>query len=261
MAAREEREIRRVRDGREDSVRDEIAVEAPLTIRLLVAGKATVAAITMRTPGADADLALGFLYAEGVIRGPQDLAADRLVEAPGAVTVALAPGVTPEPAALDRHFWTSSACGACGKRDLSNLTDCGRSRVRPAPPVPADVLLALPGRMREAQGGFGATGGLHAAALFSLAGDLLDLAEDVGRHNALDKLVGRALREGRLPLADRIVLVSGRASFELVQKAAAAGAPALAAISAPSTMAVETAVRGGLTLIAFLRPGGYNVYA
>lgn len=246
----------------EDSALEAVATEAPLEIRIDCGGGARDAAVTMRTPGEDGELALGFLWAEGVIRGPEDLDPAAPVAGDGAsVLVRLRSRVAPDLVSLERHFFTSSACGACGKKSIRNLLETGRPPPAPGPAVGAGVLHALPARMRSAQDGFEATGGLHAAALFDATGRLLLLREDVGRHNALDKVVGRCLLDGALPLSDRIVVVSGRASFELVQKAAAAGAPVLAAVSAPTTLAVETAERSGVTLVAFLRDGRFTVYA
>jgi FdhD protein len=177
------------------------------------------------------------------------------------VRVELAPHVPFDVANVARHVTTTSACGVCGKTTLDGLE--AACRVRPAagaPVIPANVIHSLPGRLRDAQPAFERTGGIHAAALFAPDGTLLSVREDVGRHNAVDKLVGAELLAGRVPLSDRVLLVSGRASFELAQKTAAAGVPVLAAVGAPSTLAVETAKRFGLTLLGFVRDGRFNVY-
>lgn len=256
------------------SGRDVVAVEEPLEIRLAVGAldpAPTSVAVTMRTPGADVELALGFLFAEGILAGADDVlhAGHCLDPDPGegqrgnVVTVTLREGRRVDLAPLARHFTVSSACGVCGKAGLDQLAARGVGPVGDgAPPLrlAAEVLYALPDRLRAAQAAFDATGGLHAAALFDAAGARLALREDVGRHNALDKLVGWALQAGRLPLAGHIVLVSGRASYELVQKCAVAGVTVLAAVGAPSSLAIETAAAFGLTLAGFVRGRRANVY-
>jgi FdhD protein len=235
---------------------DLLAVEEPLEIR--VAGAPL--AVTMRTPGDDIDLAAGFLAGEGVVAGPADIATITLCDA-NVAEVMLADGVEPPSDMLRRNFLTTSACGVCGKDSIDAI------RVRAAYDVSADAvrvepatLASLPGRLRQAQRVFARTGGLHAAGLFRADGTLLALREDVGRHNAVDKVVGWALRAGRLPLAGCVLLVSGRASFELTQKALLAGIPVLAAVSAPSSLAVELAEESGMTLIGFLRGDSMNAY-
>jgi FdhD protein len=247
---------------------DLLASEEPLGIR--VNGDAVT--LTMRTPGDDIDLAAGFLVGEGVVRAAADIKTIKICagdscghgEHDGAGNVAdvmLSLGVTVTPA-LRRNFLTTSACGVCGKtsiEDLAVLPDFDLSRdqvqVRPA------VLAQLPDRLRAAQRVFASTGGLHAAGVFSAEGELLVAREDVGRHNAVDKVIGWAVRAGRLPLSGCVLLVSGRASFELVQKAVLAGLPVLAAVSAPSSLAADLAERAGLTLVGFLRGGSMNVYS
>ena len=252
-------------DG-ERSRSDWLATEEPLEIRLAAGGRAQRAAVTMRTPGADFALAAGFLYGEGIVRSRRDIRAIRYcVDVPdeqqhNVVTVDLDAPVLPDLDALERHFTMTSACGVCGKATLDGLEQRGLQAVASDLCVSPDVLATLPGRLRDAQQVFDRTGGLHAAALFDRDGTPVAVREDVGRHNALDKLIGWALLDGRLPLADGIVLVSGRASFELVQKAVAAGVPCLAAISAPSSLAVDVARRFGLTLVGFLRGERFNVY-
>lgn len=251
---------------------DAVALEEPLELRLAAGDERRTLAVTMRTPGDDGALAAGFLHGEGLIRDRALIAGVRtLVEEDpesGArsdvVEVELAARRLPNLRSLERHFFTGSACGVCGRVALDEhlVGDC--RPVSPGPRVAADVLDALPGTLRAAQEGFAATGGLHAAALFDPDGRLLAAAEDVGRHNALDKLIGRELLEGRLepdrPLEGSAVLVSGRASFELVQKSLAAGVPILCAVSAPTSLAVEVAGRFGMTLVGFLREGRFNVY-
>jgi FdhD protein len=245
---------------------DRLAGEEPMAIRACGPGQDPIdVAVTMRTPGHEAELAAGFLRTEGLIDGreaiasievadpgthaqPDDEVIVRLVRPLDATTIAA------------RNFVATASCGICGKASLDQVeVRCGPI---PAGPVVApETLLALPARLREGQAVFGATGGLHAAGLFDAEGRLVAVREDVGRHNALDKLVGSRLLAGELPLHDRILLVSGRASFELVQKAAVAGIPVLAAVSAPTDLAVQAAERLGVTLVGFLRGEGFNVYA
>jgi FdhD protein len=231
------------------SERDRVAVEEPLEIRI---GGSPVA-VTMRTPGHDEELALGFCLSEGLrpsaARLPDDLAANAVeVDAPGF-----------DPARLQRSFYTSSSCGVCGKGALEAVA-VEAPRVESQLRVPLALVAALPDRLREAQAAFAVTGGLHATGLFSSAGELLAAREDVGRHNAMDKVVGWAFREGLLPLAEQLLCVSGRLSFELVQKAAVAGCPILVAVGAPSSLAVELAADRGVTLCGFVRGGAANVY-
>jgi FdhD protein len=228
---------------------DRVAVEEPLEIRI---GGDPVA-VTMRTPGHDEELALGFCLSEGLQPSraslPADLAANTVdVEA-----------ASFDPARLERHFYTSSSCGVCGKGALEAVA-VEAPRVESGLRVPFDLLVSLPIRLREAQPAFAATGGLHATGLFSAEGELLCLREDVGRHNAMDKVIGWAFVEGRLPLDAAILCVSGRLSFELVQKAAVAGCPILVAVGAPSSLAVELGRDRGLTLCGFARGRRLNVY-
>jgi FdhD protein len=235
---------------RDDGVADRVAVEEPLEIR--VRGRAL--AVTMRTPGHDEELAAGFLHGEGLLVGPiagigptPDLAANTVdVDAP----------LRPE--APERRFYTTSSCGVCGKGALEEVAVYA-DRLGPGPAIDRALLAALPDRLR--QPGFDVTGGLHATGLFDLAGTLLCVREDVGRHNAMDKVIGRALLDGALPLHDRLLCVSGRLSFELVQKAAVAGCPILVGVGAPSSLAVELAIDRSMTLAGFARDGRVNVYA
>ncbi|MDA3642742.1 formate dehydrogenase accessory sulfurtransferase FdhD [Saccharopolyspora indica] len=259
------RRVLRIRDGVPSHRPDTLAVEEPVEIR--VGGRPLT--ITMRTPGHDFDLAAGFLVGEGVIRSAEDVAGIRYCAGATAdggntynvVDVALAPGVALPEASLERNFYTTSSCGLCGKASL----DAVRTKTtwplgEDSPRIGLETLTALPDRLRAAQRVFDSTGGLHAAGLFTADGDLTCVREDVGRHNAVDKVIGDALRSGRLPLRDSVLMVSGRASFELVQKAAMAGIPVLAAVSAPSSLAVDLAADTGMTLIGFLRGRSMNVY-
>ena len=255
----------RIRGGAHSRRPDTVAAEEPLEIR--VAGAPLT--VTMRTPGADFDLVHGFLLTEGLVAGAEEIGGLRYcdsVDAEGrntynVVDVELAPGVPPPAPGLERTFFTSSACGVCGKASIDALRTRTRyDVVADDTRVPLETLLALPDRLRGAQQVFDRTGGLHAAGLFTADGELVALREDVGRHNAVDKVIGDAVRGGRLPLSGHVLLVSGRASFELTQKAAMAGIPMLAAVSAPSSLAVELAGEIGITLVGFLRGDGCNVY-
>ena len=229
--------------------RDRVAVEEPLEIR--IGGRPV--AVTMRTPGHDEELALGFCLSEGLrpaaARLPDDLAGNTVdVDAPGF-----------DPARLQRSFYTSSSCGVCGKGALEAV-EVEAARVESDLRVPLALVAALPERLGEAQAAFAATGGLHATGLFAADGEALCVREDVGRHNAMDKVVGWAFGAGLLPLARSILCVSGRLSFELVQKAAVAGCPVLVAVGAPSSLAVELAADRGITVCGFVRGGSANVY-
>jgi len=248
---------------------DLLAAEEPLGIRV----DGTALTVTMRTPGDDVELAAGFLVGEAIVRGRDDIAGVKVCDGTSCghldhtddeigniVDVALAPGAAVA-AGARRNFMTTSACGVCGKTSIDDIC------VLPQAPLSGDdtvfapgVLASLPGRLREAQRVFSSTGGLHAAGLFTAAGELLAVREDVGRHNAVDKIVGWALLQDKLPLAGCALLVSGRASFELAQKAVLAGIPLLAAVSAPSSLAADLAEEAGLTLVGFLRGQSMNVY-
>lgn len=244
---------------------DALAAEEPLELR--VGGRAL--AVTMRTPGHDVELAHGFLLTEGVIGAPSDVSTARYcdgVDDQGRNTynvldLTLAPGVEPPDASLERNFYTTSSCGVCGKAALDAVKL--KTRFSPAGDecrVLPETLTTFPDLLRERQRVFESTGGLHAAGLFTAGGKLLAVREDVGRHNAVDKVTGWALLDGRVPLGGTVLMVSGRASFELVQKAAMAGIPMLAAVSAPSSLAVELADEQGITLVGFLRGTSMNVY-
>jgi FdhD protein len=262
-------QVRVVSDDEQRRRGDYLATEEPLEIRLLAGGAGQRLAVTMRTPGNDFELAAGFLHGEGIVAGREQVrqisyCTDPELDAAqqyNVVNVELAGGELPDLRGLERHFYTSSACGVCGKASLDQLELRGCPLPPPGPRVGAEVLYGLPQRLREAQGLFESTGGLHAAGLFSTRGELECLREDVGRHNAVDKLVGWALLRGGLPLSDRILLVSGRTSFEIMQKALVAGVGMVCAVSAPSSLAVNVAERFGMTLVGFLRGRRFNIYA
>jgi FdhD protein len=252
--------VHKLEAGAGASAQDLVAVEEPLQIRL--AGRDI--AITMRTPGHDRELAAGFLFTEGILRQASQIAAiaANAKNAKGVIDVRLAEGVPIDFERLARNFYVTSSCGVCGKASIDALRAAGCPILpRGHPVIDARILPGLPRKLREAQAVFEHTGGLHAAGLFDTSGKLLGLREDVGRHNAVDKLVGSAFLENRLPLGEHILMLSGRISFELVQKALMAGIPIVAAVGAPSSLAVETALRFGMTLVGFLRGERFNVYA
>ena len=257
-----------VENGQMRSRFDQLATEEPLEIRLVSPQKTL--AVTMRTPGAaDFELTAGFLYGEGVISNREDIQRISYCVDPDVdgeqryniVNIQLREGLSVDLSPLERHFFTTSACGVCGKASLEAL------RLREYPvfskelKVPVEVIYSLPEQLRSAQRVFSTTGGLHAAALFNTQGELLSVREDVGRHNALDKLVGSALLSDQLPLNNHIVMVSGRSSFEILQKCLAAGVPIVCAVSAPSSLAVAIAKEFGITLVGFLRGERFNVYS
>jgi FdhD protein len=254
--------IRRKGDGSHECVTDEVAIEEPLEIRI---GSQAIA-VTMRTPGNDEELAAGFLLSEGIVRARADLRAIAPCPLPtslgNVINIELTPTVKFTPAATQRFGTISTSCGLCGKTSIEFI--------RPQlPPIDSSArvqidertLLELPGRLRSAQGNFARTGGIHAAGIFDLDGKLVVVREDIGRHNAVDKAIGRAFLDALLPLDRHILLVSGRSSLEIVQKALAAGIPIVAAVSAPSSLAVNFARECGQTLIGFLRPPTFNVYS
>ncbi len=256
----------RVLRGDAQTRRDVVATEEPLEIRLLSGSARQSVAITMRTPGHDFELAAGFLFGEGILKNRDDIerisyCVDTDAEQRYNIVNVTLRGELPELRSLERHFYTSSACGVCGKASLEALELQGCAALPQTFSVAPDLITSLPDKLRDAQGLFDATGGLHAAALFSKEGELLALREDVGRHNALDKLIGWALLENRLPLSEHIVLLSGRASFELLQKSLTAGVQLVCAVSAPSSLAVSVAKEFGLTLVGFLRGERFNIYA
>ena len=255
-------------DGSRQRLRmDQIATEEPLEIRLLAGGETKTVAVTMRTPGADFELAAGFLFSEGVIAHRDEIGAMAYcVDVDAAqqyniVNVSLRAEAIPDLPSLDRHFFTSSACGVCGKAGLETLQIRGCPVIPPGPVFETRVLVDLPRQLEANQRLFTLTGGLHAAALFDEQGAMLVCREDVGRHNAVDKLVGWAMMAKKLPLSRCAVMVSGRASYEVMQKCLVAGVPVVCAVSAPSSLAVEVAAEFGMTLVGFLRGDRFNIYA
>lgn len=260
--------MRRVTEATDVAREDALAVEEPLAIRVAAGGRSQRVAVTMRTPGDDHELAVGWLLAEGVVAGHRDVLdvawcvrdeADP-VQTGNVVTVTLTAEDLPDLTALDRHGLVSSACGVCGRASLESLAASGLDVVDSDVTIPFSRLAALPDALRAHQPTFEATGGLHAAARVTADGDVEDVREDVGRHNAVDKLVGAALLDRALPWTDRVLVLSGRASYELLQKATVAGVPIVAAIGAPSTLAVQVADTFGITLVGFLRHERANVY-
>ncbi len=240
------------------SRQDLLAVEEPLEIRI---GETPVS-ITMRTPGHDFELAAGFLFTEGILASSRDIASIRSAPTGNSVTVELTAGAGIDLNRLQRHFYTSSSCGVCGKTSIEAVEALPRSPLPlDSPEVPAAAIHRLTELLRAEQSLFDRTGGLHAAALFDRSAGMIALREDVGRHNAVDKLIGSQILLNREPLHDFLMLVSGRASFELVQKAVVAGIPILAAVGAPSSLAVQTALRFNMTLLGFVRDGRFNIYS
>jgi formate dehydrogenase accessory protein FdhD len=250
--------VRRTESGEHECVTDEVAIEEPLEIRI----GGTAIATTMRTPGHDEELAAGFLVSEGIIRTREDFRAFSAV-AENVVNVELAPTVKFTPGASQRFGTITSSCGLCGKTSIEAIRqsfppiDFVRDPMR----IAETILLDLPSKLREAQGNFARTGGIHAAGIFDAEGAAIVVREDIGRHNAVDKAIGRALLNGWLPLNRAVLVVSGRSSLEIVQKALAAGIPIVAAVSAPSSLAVNFARECGQTLVGFLRPPTFNVYS
>ena len=257
--------VAKMRGELRESLTDRVAIEEPLEIRLgLEAGGERAShsvAITMRTPGNDEDLAVGFLFSEGIIRAPADIAIVKPCRGDNTVRVELEDGVPADLERLQRHFYTTSSCGVCGKASLEALHVQGVRPPETRTHFSRKMLASVPPALRDAQATFEETGGLHAAAAFNALGELLVVREDVGRHNAVDKVIGALLREERLPADGLGLMVSGRASFELMQKALVAGMPLLAAVSAPSSLAVELAREFNVTLVGFLRGDPFNVYA
>ena len=254
--------VRRAADGTLGSTTDEVAVEEPLEIRI---GQEPLA-VTMRTPGHDEELAAGFLVSEGILRRPTDLVAVAPCLAPDSlgnvVNISLAGSVQFTPQSAQRWGTISASCGLCGKTSIEFI----RQKFPPidsvgAPAITEATLVGLPAALRREQGIFARTGGLHAAAIFTLDGKLVVLREDIGRHNAVDKTIGRAFLDSLLPLQQHVLMVSGRSSLEIVQKALAAGIPIIASVSAPSTLAINFARECGQTLIGFLRPPAFNIYS
>jgi FdhD protein len=252
------------------SRRDDVVTEEPLEIRLSYReAERTIVrrvAVTMRTPGHDVELSVGFLFGEGVIQ--ERRAVREVAHCPGGgvqnlniVEVRLAPDVRVDLSALERNFYVSSSCGVCGKASIDTVVARGHTASGAGPVVPAELVSTLPDRLRASQSLFERTGGIHAAGLFDADGALLVAREDVGRHNAVDKVIGQRLLEGALPASAGVLVVSGRSSFEILQKAVAAGVPVVVAVGAPSSLAVALARRFGITLVGFAREGAFNVYA
>lgn len=263
-------QVDRFRNGVWTCEPDPLAIEAPLELRLASDAGARPITITMRTPGNDFELAAGFLYGEGIVSTRDDIVdvrhSDEVLmseeERHNTVVVTLRPGVQVDLRRQERNFIQTSACGVCGKESLGALALSGCEPLPLETTIAPDVLRTLPGRLREAQISFDATGGVHAVGLFDRNGRLISLQEDVGRHNAFDKLIGEQLLAGQISeMPQRAVLLSGRASYELLQKAIRARIPIVAAIGAPSSLAVEMARSFNITLAGFLKPGGFNVYA
>ncbi|MBE9007340.1 formate dehydrogenase accessory sulfurtransferase FdhD [Fortiea sp. LEGE XX443] len=255
-----------VENGEKCLRQDQLTTEEPLEIRLTSPSRTV--AITMRTPGADFELAAGFLFSEGVIRNKEDIqkmsyCTDESVDGEqryNIINVQLQMGINPNLQPLERHFYTNSACGVCGKASIEALRLQGYAKITSNLTVKPEIIYSLSEKLRSHQGIFTATGGLHAAAVFDAQGKMLHLQEDVGRHNALDKLIGRALLSNELPFSNHIVMVSGRSSFEILQKSVVAGVPIVCSVSAPSSLAVFVAQEFGITLIGFLRGERFNIY-
>ncbi len=264
--------VTRYRDGARERERDTLVVEEPLEIRLSWVRtedgrrRTEPLAVTMRTPGEDFELVAGFLHGEGVVTMPEEILeltycrSGEGEQEYNTVEARLRPGVAFDMDALRRNFYATSSCGVCGKASLDAVGAMGCRVLSAGPMFEASLLPTLPDRLRSRQDAFDRTGGLHAAGLFDTTGECLGVREDVGRHNAVDKVLGEAFLAHELPASEALLVVSGRASFELVQKAVMAGVPALVAVGAPSTLAVDLAKRFGQTLVGFARDGGFNVY-
>lgn len=247
-------------DGKVTRAQDYLAVEEPLEIRI----GTTPISVTMRTPGHDLELAAGFLLTEGIIANASELKSLEAVASASAgntVVADLVPETAFDAGELQRNFFAASSCGICGKATIDSIRTRGIKPPNENFKISADVLCGLPQKLRDSQAVFGRTGGLHAAGLFAASGELLVLREDIGRHNAVDKTIGWALRNEKLPLCEWVLMVSGRGGFEIIQKALMAGIPVLASVSAPSSLAVQTARELGMTLVGFLRGSRFVVYA
>lgn len=261
--------LQSVEDGRATTRIDMLATEEPMEIRLRIGSHAQAITVTMRTPGDDFELAAGLLFAEGIITRREQLnRIEYCVECEGSaaqqfnvVTAVATPGLVTDIVLPGRAFGMTSACGVCGRERIDEIERQGMPRIDSSLTVAHELISSLPGRLRDAQALFDSTGGLHAAGLFDSDGNLQILREDVGRHNAVDKVIGWAFLHDRLPLRDSILMISGRGSFEIVQKAVAAGIPIVCAVSAPSSMAVDLARRFDQTLIGFLRENRFNIYS
>lgn len=254
-----------IENGQPQRRKDILATEEPMEILLRAGQEQRTVAITMRTPGSDYELAAGFLYNEGILHNKREIAnmtycVDGNQQEYNSLRIQLATDSLPELHQLERHFFTNSACGVCGSTMLDDISERNLPAIPAGPVVDFSLITSLPDKLRKSQDLFETTGGLHAAALFDLNGNLLALREDVGRHNALDKLIGWGLLNDQLPFHNKVLMVSGRASYELLQKSFVAGVPIFCAVSAPSSLAVEVAERFGITLIGFLRGDHFNVY-
>lgn len=249
--------MRKVDESSVSAGQDLLAVEEPLEIQL----NGRTVAVTMRTPGADRELAVGFLFTEGILHQPAQIG--QITEpAPNVLSVRLAPDSQVDLTRLERHFFLSSSCGVCGKASIQAIEQTGCvAPPRGNPQIEAALVRSLPDLLRATQPAFERTGGLHAAGLFGVDGRKIGVREDVGRHNAVDKLIGTEFLANRLPLNNCVLMLSGRSSFELVQKAVMAGIPIIAAVGAPSSLAVEVALRYGVTLMGFVREGRFNIYS
>ena len=266
-----EHHVSRITLGQRTETEDVLAAEEPLEIRLIWEERGTTVrkniAVTMRTPGDDFDLATGFLHGEGIVRSRDDVVDvshctdDDEDQALNIVNVTLRPGLVFDDSRLDRNFYTSSSCGVCGKAALEAIEVQGCTALPTGFAVGTDVISALPHELRAAQAVFERTGGLHAAGLFDADGALISAREDVGRHNAVDKVIGGQILTGNSPLDERVLMLSGRASFELLQKAVVARIPVVAAVGAPSSLAVQLADAFGVTLLGFVRDDGFNIYS
>ena len=252
-------------NGKPQRRKDILATEEPMEILLRAGDKQQTVAITMRTPGNDYELAAGFLHNEGILQRRDEISGmtycvDGNQQEYNSLRIQLKADSMPELKQLERHFFTNSACGVCGSAMLDDLSERNLPVIPAGPIVDVSLITSLPDKLRQSQDLFESTGGLHAAAIFDLDGNLLAVREDVGRHNALDKLIGWGLLNNQLPFHDKVLMVSGRASYELLQKAFVAGVPVFCAVSAPSSLAVQVAEKFGVTLIGFLRGARFNVY-
>ena len=254
--------INKSKNGEIREIEDVVAVEAPLEIQIqhFTDEKPTAISVTMRTPGDDEDLALGFLFTEGLLTSYKQIKAVKY-QGENIVKIYLQEGVKVELQRVERNFYTTSSCGVCGKASIEAITTKTQYKIENKAELTDEVLFSLKAKLGKQQSLFSATGGIHAAALFSERGELLLMHEDVGRHNALDKLIGEAFRSRKLPLQKSILLLSGRASFELIQKATMAGIGTIVSVGAPSSLAVDLARENGQTLIGFLKESSYNVYS
>ena len=264
-----ERAIERLGEGAPERTYDRIVTEEPLEIRLRAAGRTQTLAVTMRTPGNDFELAAGFLFAEGIVHSPRDIVEIGYCVDPeidpeqqyNIVNVDLAGEALPDAARFERHFTMNSSCGVCGRASLDALRDAGIQPIHDEVRVQREAIFRVPDRMRESQRIFDATGGLHAAALFAPDGTIVAVREDIGRHNAVDKLIGASFLQGRSVLSGHGLFVSGRASYEIMQKAAVARIPIVCAVSAPSSLAVDLAEHFNITLLGFVRGRRANAYS